>query len=207
MAYERPSFNQLRDLANFDILVDILRFIEDNRYKISFLADQKGGWEGWLQAELAWHIERTTSYTVDREEAVFNDQHQHIDLWCTPRPRHVAPNRSWQPNYGNIGVELKCEGMWQDVMMGDQNFHRRVMADVAKVDSGINQKKLGPMGCLVYVLGVTTAKEDIEHFKFQSDTVTGWPRFDYWASSPKEGPDPHPALYVFWWQADFGQRA
>ena len=202
MDYEPASESKIEYLRSLDIIVDILQFIENNRAKIIFLAEQKGGWEGWLQAELAYHLDRSTKYMVDREKAVFNDENQQIDLWCTPRiPFYPANDFS----FGEIGVELKCEGMWQDTVVKEEHFYGRVLADLAKVQKGIDGTQLISAFCHVYAVGVTTDKEDIGRFKLKSDWVPGAANFSYWASSSLEGSD-DPALYVFWWQAYFPRR-
>jgi hypothetical protein len=204
--FQLPQRWEYSHLAHLDIIRDICYFVQENCAKMAFLADQNGGWEAWLQAELAFNFSLVTHYQPTRELAVYNDQRQRIDLWC--RPSHntrlnTQPSREW----GSIGIELKCEGMWQDTMRETQQtpaiFHQRVMDDVTKVSRDINTAVTGP--CTVYVVAITTNKKDVEeNFKFQRATAgVRLPQFNYW-QSPAAGTLTTPAFYVLWWSTRFG---
>jgi hypothetical protein len=185
-----------------DILKDICHFVELNRAKMAFLAEMEGGWEAWLQAELAYFfITNHSTYLPTRELAVYHDPSQRIDLWCRRSATTPMPNQ-----WGSIGIELKCEGMWQDTMRDTQQtpatFYNRVMQDVNKVCAGVDTRAHGP--CTVYIVAITTSVSDVQqNFRFRGP-IPGQqrPRFKYWASSPT-GTMHAPAFYVIWFPISF----
>lgn len=69
----------------------------------------KGGWEGWLQVELALWLQQN-GFEVEREKHVFNNPLEAADLVVTsPNPQGGYPVRTI--------VELKCESLYQDFNM------------------------------------------------------------------------------------------
>ncbi|GFF62799.1 hypothetical protein IFM62136_05451 [Aspergillus lentulus] len=62
-----------REIQDSDVLAAIVSFVERNRQQIWQHTGRKGGWEGWLQAELANFIPQSSPYFVEREQAVYQD--------------------------------------------------------------------------------------------------------------------------------------
>lgn len=99
--------------------------LTDKGGKVSTMAQQAGGWEGWLQGELSAYWEEGKVY---REQNAWGDRRA-IDLWF-PDTR--------------FGVELKCFGLnraykeghiFSDTVRPYRAFAELVLEDVAKVRS------------------------------------------------------------------------
>lgn len=76
-------------------------WVDSNKKKIVKLYLQKGGWEGWAQAELALHLETLPGDpTIEREVHVFENGRQAVDIkiTCIDGTTFV--------------VELKCESLF-----------------------------------------------------------------------------------------------
>jgi hypothetical protein len=160
----------------------------------------KGGWEGWLQAELADFIPQSSPYFVEREQAVFQDTRQSIDLWCKHRTKYYDPYTNPNPSerYMRIGVELKCGGEYQDFFSNTvASFQGRVISDINKIIAGMNTGLTGQSGARVYAVGVTADFTDL--YGFESVARTGM-QVRYWQSPPLQNTD---SLYVLWWYRDF----
>lgn len=189
-----------RDIQENDVLAAIISFVEHNRQQIWRHTGDKGGWEGWLQAELAHFIPESTPYSIEREQAVFQDTSQSIDLWCKHRTEFYDPNTNRDPShcYKRIGVELKCGGEYQDFFSGTvASFQGRVIKDIDKIIAGMNTSMTGQSGARVYAVGITADFTDL--FGYESIARTGI-QVRYWQSSPLQNGD---SLYVLWWYRDF----
>jgi hypothetical protein len=55
------------------------------KYRLFHARTLKGGWECWLQVELAIALDDECGVFFSREEAVYNVSGQLIDLWGEPR--------------------------------------------------------------------------------------------------------------------------
>ncbi|KAH6909325.1 hypothetical protein BKA70DRAFT_1222183 [Coprinopsis sp. MPI-PUGE-AT-0042] len=89
--------------------------------KIADIYKQKGGWEAWLQVELALSIPDLLGGTVTREEHIYSNElgDQRVDLlW----------NRARQVRYG---IELKCQSSGQTVDKG--GFYSAFVTDLKKI--------------------------------------------------------------------------
>ncbi len=189
------------EIQENEVIAAIIDFVERNRQRIWEISGMKGGWEGWLQVELAMAVSRHSSHSVvEREKAVFQNASQFIDLWCTHRNEYYHPMTNPSPSQRDrrIGVELKCGGEHQDFstnVVG--NFQTRVIKDIQKIMFGMNPSEIGDAGARVYAVGITAEFDDL--YGFESVATTGMqPR--YWRSSPLQNTD---SLYVLWWYRDF----
>ncbi|KAF4213157.1 hypothetical protein CNMCM8980_007414 [Aspergillus fumigatiaffinis] len=189
-----------REIQDSDVLAAIVSFVERNRQQIWLQTGMKGGWEGWLQAELADFIPQSSPYFVEREQAVFQDTRQSIDLWCKHRMEYYDPYTNPNPSerYMRIGVELKCGGEYQDFFSNTvASFQGRVISDINKIIAGMNTGLTGQSGARVYAVGVTADFTDL--YGFESVARTGM-QVRYWQSPPLQNTD---SLYVLWWYRDF----
>ena len=109
-----------------DLVADIVNFASREHQKMWEAMEHKGGWEDWAQVELAYYINSKTyrkhDYVVERELTVYNKPSQRIDIWATSNTKGLP----------NIGIELKCEGHYQDVVT-NTGLQARLMADMVKV--------------------------------------------------------------------------
>ncbi|KAK5120615.1 hypothetical protein LTR85_005973 [Meristemomyces frigidus] len=150
------------------IRADSLRdraYIDDgphHKKRIAQARQLKGGWELWLQVELALELLDCdwAKYRFVSEEAIFTNGGR-VDLWGKPFFRiGGAVNEA-------LGLELKCEYEGRDP-------RKAFLEDVAKVMGGI---KVGHVGCLstekgeritgttVRCLLVTTNERDLNNLE------------------------------------------
>lgn len=179
------------------ILQALTWFVENNCHKISVLMDYKGGWEGWLQSELAYLINTSENipYTCEREQNTFDQERQMIDLWCKHNSEYWAPDEGCfaTRDEPRIGMELKCGGLHQDFYSDVTGpFGVRFAKDIYKIQAGMNSDDVSESGARVYAIGVTEDENDL--YGFQTDSVKYW-------QSPEFGNEQH--LYVLWWCEDF----
>ncbi|OBT54824.1 hypothetical protein VE04_05699 [Pseudogymnoascus sp. 24MN13] len=110
---------------------------------------QKGGWEGWMQVNIALGLTQgfpdTKTY---REQSVWDGSNERVDLLllCDGEPTQI--------------VELKCESFYQDNGSGTfKTFVRAMKKDVAKIV--VNGDALNPLykPALCFVIGLTMVDE------------------------------------------------
>lgn len=122
--------------------------------------DQRGGWEGWLQVELADVLKTEEEneffgYKIEREINVFPDSSdKKIDLWFTPQDWFDS---AWP----YVGVELKTYSKGQDE--AKSFLSKRFVDDVDKCAGGVNTAKLRSEERKVIFLcvGVTPDPKDL----------------------------------------------
>lgn len=143
----------------------ILDFATKYHHRMWEAMEQKGGWEGWCQVELAFWISGSVGdgaenlhYVAEREQLIFKKAREKIDIWATP----VS-----QPTWQNIGIELKCEGQYQDTSA--DSFQERIYKDVDKVRAGIKPEYTQPNGAVVYAVGITTNEGDLKGYQRVAD--------------------------------------
>ncbi|EON67615.1 hypothetical protein W97_06758 [Coniosporium apollinis CBS 100218] len=135
----------------------IFALLQRKRREIHSAFYMKGGWEGWFQVELALCLEGH-GYTVEREQHVFNAPLEAADLVVTS-PHGICTI-----------IELKCEGMYQDITdvqlaapTTRAKFAVRIDADVEKFGAGggkIRDEYCGIFFCCVGVSGTMGSTEE-----------------------------------------------
>lgn len=103
------------------IYEQVRAFIDDeiNQDKIKFMAKACGGWERWLQMELAYWIAKDfEGYSVALESREYTDDALRADMMITRQRWHDEKNV----------VELKCEQANAD----PKRFVKSVLSDIQK---------------------------------------------------------------------------
>ncbi|KAF7508645.1 hypothetical protein GJ744_009037 [Endocarpon pusillum] len=91
------------DRFDIDTAQDIYYWAKSKRNEIELAFNMKGGWEAWLQVELAlWLGTKPNVASVMREQHVYTDGSQAVDL--------IVTNTNDVRNM----IELKCESINQD---------------------------------------------------------------------------------------------
>lgn len=105
----------------------------------------RGGWEGWLQVELARDLANNLpgTATLIRENAAYYVGGQRADITI-----------DLGVGLPKLVVELKCESMWQQALGGGNRLSARYTADVAKTANLIGAP---PGGLSLLALGVTVS--------------------------------------------------
>ena len=108
----------------------IFALLLEKRPDIYSAFHMKGGWEGWFQVELALCLQKR-GYTVEREVHVFKAPLEAADLFVTS-PHGICTI-----------IELKCEGLYQDITDVQfaasetrPKFAARIEADTKKFGAG-----------------------------------------------------------------------
>ncbi len=119
----------------------VVQEITANSGPIFQVLGYKGGWERWLQIELARTVLSPNHLHVQCEESIWSDQAK-VDLWT--KSQTGAPN---------VGLELKC----RTAIEQDLSFADRYHADMVKVT---RQPKEANRPCYLYAIGITTVQAD-----------------------------------------------
>ena len=148
------------------VIKDIALCIRDRYDRIIEARRQKGGWEGWLQVELASGLLKVwgLQYDVHREQAIYGDS-QRTDLWFEPVGLH-------QGKLPKIGVELKVESEYQTGVA--KTLRTRFAADIKKCNAGPAPVHKGGVGTHLYAVGITSLKGDLQGFvdlSVQTNTI------------------------------------
>lgn len=173
------------DTPTDPILISIVDFVNTHHHKLWDIMEQKGGWEGWLQVELAVLITASGAhpYVAERELAVFNRAGQRVDVWATA---------AHGPAVRSVGIELKCESHYQD-NVGRARLNARLGDDVDKILAGVRQEYVGATGARVYAVGVTTNPNDLDGY----DRMAGRGEQMRYTQTESE------QHWVLWWYKDF----
>jgi hypothetical protein len=119
--------------------------LEANWAKIRNIYEQKGGWEGWLQVELAEYLRQWyPAWTIERERRVFDGSNERADITLTKR--------------GEVSyvIELKVASWYQDEASKSSLFDG-IAGDISKLTSRRFERELGVPH--VYALGVCVIEE------------------------------------------------
>lgn len=175
-----PNAQEVPPNADIQLIVD---FVEANHPKMWEAVEQKGGWEGWAQSEFAsFLVEHSPSnYVSEREQYIYKNKSQRIDIWAEPMD-NSAPM---------MGIELKCEGQYQDLKWGD--FTARVVEDIKKIRGGLKSESTQHNGAKVYAVGLTTNPNDLKGF----DEVARYGEQVYFSRHPAN------MLFIIWWVKSF----
>ena len=111
------------------IITEIVRWGNANANKIDQAYDFKGGWEGWVQVELAIHLRGFFGgqyVAISREDLVYGNKQRSDILFQTDIPMDVK-NKVPAQKFSNM-IELKCESK-----AGAAAFPGQVKEDCEKV--------------------------------------------------------------------------
>ncbi|KAG7086880.1 hypothetical protein E1B28_002800 [Marasmius oreades] len=125
------------------IMNEIVRWGNANGDKISEAYGFIGGWEGWVQVELAIAFKKAfPGITISREDAVYQGNNQRSDILFTTRNPTLFTNM----------LELKCETSRAG---GAAAFAAAAQADCTKVNNGLINQRLIPCKAWVIAFSVT----------------------------------------------------
>lgn len=117
-----------------EVIIDVIRFIKaylgDNFGKVASIFKQKGGWEGWLQVELAEYIKQNySSIPLLREARIYpNFPRKSADILMTNiGAEEISPD--------SYVIELKTEGAYRDATDPWYVFNG-VKDDIEKIATG-----------------------------------------------------------------------
>ena len=80
----------------------------------------QGGWEGWIQVELAMWL-TAKGYDVMREERIYDNKYYRADLVINPNI----------PNATTIAIEIKCQSIYSNI----NTFLKSATNDINKLES------------------------------------------------------------------------
>ncbi|KAJ3992277.1 hypothetical protein F5050DRAFT_960625 [Lentinula boryana] len=133
------------------MMESIVEWANLNGTRLEKAYNQKGGWEGWAQVELASYLEQVFGgegvATVTREDNVYNGNDQRSDLLITTQ----KPNGT---SFTNM-FELKCESS-----ANSGNFRTKVRADCTKIANGVWNANYAPCEAWIIAIGVTKTVGD-----------------------------------------------
>jgi hypothetical protein len=133
-----------------DLLTWVQNWYTQQRFKILQIYQQKGGWEGWAQVELANGLSTLADCTCQREIMVYANNQKRADLLLTSKistdPRQV--------------MELKCESLFQDAQ-GNGAYVDKVIEDLDKITDHPVKQELRP--ARVIALGATFVDKVTEY--------------------------------------------
>lgn len=150
--------------ANIPTVQDGRRTIPGTSDKIYSAYQQKGGWEGWAQVELAYLIEQKygASFIITREDVIYDGNTQRADLLLVDRAN---------PNSRQI-IELKCQGYRKDQQYGNRSIVAEVQSDVVKLQQNLKQA-FKPARCLA--IGIACTQGAVQEIKNNANwTQYGW---------------------------------
>lgn len=151
---------------------------------------QKGGWEGWMQVNIALALTQGFPNTKTyREQSVWDGSNERVDLLLLSagEPTQI--------------VELKCESFYQDNGPGTfKTFVRAMKKDIAKIV--VNGEALNPLykPAIFYVIGLTMVDEVTDY----ALNPTSWipyqdaVRHSKLIAASGTGPASVPALWLHW---------
>jgi len=158
--HRRHGFRHHGRKRPVEVTIDAIRFVrmllEANFIKVIDIFKQKGGWEGWLQVELANYISSTyRTVTMERERSVFpNYPRKMADLTITKLGLEDV-----QPD--SYVIELKTEGEYRNEKDPLYVFDG-VKDDIEKIASGQLDKKL--RDTTAYAIGVLITNKTAAYF-------------------------------------------
>ncbi|KAL0575494.1 hypothetical protein V5O48_006479 [Marasmius crinis-equi] len=125
-----------------------------------------GGWEGWVQVELAIAFKRAfesenpgSTITVTREDSVYGGTNQRSDILIT--------TRGGGRDFTNM-LELKCESI-----AGAAGFSGQVKGDCDKVDKGLINNQFKP--CKAWIIAFSVTK-DLSNLKVDNKNLVAYPK-------------------------------
>jgi hypothetical protein len=179
--FHQVAFSALQD----PMLHSIAQFLISKAQQIGMARAQKGGWEGWLQVELAIALQTNfgAQYTIEREQPIFTNAAQRVDIWAIPQ--------GGQPTtHPFLGIELKVESAFQTGAQG--GLVARYGEDIRKCSLGPRQTLRAQHGTALYAVGVTSLATDLHGYQ----QVANENRGDFYWTELVPG-----SLYMISWRA------
>ncbi|GAB1738222.1 hypothetical protein NU219Hw_g2770t1 [Hortaea werneckii] len=138
------------------LIRDVCQAILERKDRIVEARQEKGGWEGWLQVELAYYLRRKLGmqYEIQREQPIFAGR-QLIDLWALPVPG--------QRNLPWIGAELKVESEYQTG--SGKTLVPRFKNDIIKCNAGPKTEFKAGQGTCLWAIAITSLHDDLAGYK------------------------------------------
>lgn len=192
---------------------------------ISFARRFQGGWEVWLQIELATVLLvqlarqvniKDNGYIVERETTVWNKSGRgnsdgKCDIWIQPNLDHSqkptgrpACVMELKVDYAYFTGEHYKYGQKKDQAKEKVNMVRdRFIEDLAKVHGGLNAKaaeKIKQSGIKVICLAVTSYPEDLEGWKEVQTTYKT--AVNYVWLRERHADEARGGLAMIWWELD-----
>ncbi|KAK1224580.1 hypothetical protein PQX77_012518 [Marasmius sp. AFHP31] len=165
----------------------IIRFMneEDTAWKIEQAYEQRGGWEGWLQVELAIYLKKVFEHdlfpgctvNVTREDYIYGESSMRSDILL----KTTVNGRTFYN-----ALELKCE-----TYLGGSSFRRKVKDDCEKIDDANLGGQYRP--CTAWVVAFSVTKD-------LSSLTVGERNLEVYPGKIKVGDLP---LKMYWGRKDF----
>jgi hypothetical protein len=172
------------------IVKDIATSIIERSARIVEARAQKGGWEGWLQVELAsaLRILHGMQYDILREQPVYAAS-QRIDIWAQPVSGQSVPH---------LGVELKVESEYQTGV--NKTLQERFKADILKCNVGPKPEFKTGHGTQMIAVGITSLVNDLQGYKEIAISTN-----QLICYSPLVVDNVHGIknIYMIWWSKEF----
>lgn len=133
--------------ATVQCVVDLMTAINENDpWKFLIIRGMKGGWEGWLQVELAFLL-ATHGIRWSREMPIYKKKAEQgreklVDLWGIP----AGMSEEEIVGKDALGIELKVE--YRNASVGT-----RFVEDIVKVLAGLKDDCIGPMSTIPAMYG------------------------------------------------------
>ena len=130
--------------AEIDVIAPIENFCISNWGTISAAFKQKGGWEGWLQVQLAFMLtEKFIDRNVFRETPLYDGSYEKDDI--TVEKTSDASTRTHV-------LEIKCESIYKDGL-SDNNFCHEFDTQTQRIFTRSVRPAFRP--AILYSLGFT----------------------------------------------------
>ena len=193
------------------VIVDIINLVDRNSEKLEFFDELDGGWEGWLQPELAYYLSPQTpanaftptyGYTsVQREVRTFINPSDRINIFCRSRQEYfneggecIASHDSDQA-HPRIGIELKAGTGYKDHSTGTKySLTKRIMEDIEKIQN-MHPDWTGSCGARVFAVGISKEQEYQGYEKTMNQLLPPFEPVRY--TMTRNG------FCVIWWFKDF----
>ena len=137
----------------------------------------KGGWEGWLQVQLAFNLAAAMNGTTNRAEEVYQRPGLSATLF------HENTLISEGDFKKRTIIEIKCQCGAQDAANGDQAFTETFVALINKVMDSPRKDLYKDIPLLAIGFGVTGAPVEAAKKAFKADAVRG--NYISWADTEK----------------------
>ncbi|KAJ4490752.1 hypothetical protein J3R30DRAFT_131739 [Lentinula aciculospora] len=147
-SYYQSSATTMSVVEKNSVMEKILEWANDvvNAEKIEKAYNQKGGWEGWVQVELAMYLQKVLGgqgiATILREQNVYNGNSQKCDF--------LIKTQKENGEYFTNMFELKCESSGNA-----GKFRTEVRDDCTKIANGVWNTEFNPCEAWIVAFSVT----------------------------------------------------
>lgn len=178
-----PDHSSDRSPNEEEVLSLIGNWAQANYKAIQQVYLQRGGWEGWMQVNIAMLLnEFYPNVIMQREEHVYTGSNMRADLTfkIAGEPTQV--------------VELKVESLWQDASAGVSGFLAAYKKDIDKISNNQLVASLRP--AKMYVIGLTCKDQVFQYMRNLDNWYPYAKAFKYTCLVPTTGTED--ALYMWW---------